>query len=84
MLPLIEDMLWETIGDGHPLHILILYLPTCSPELNSIELVFHMQAKLAVEANNGYTPLQWALRLSNEAVAEDLKNLTKNLMDQAG
>jgi hypothetical protein len=41
-------------------------------------------AKLAVEANNGYTPLQWALRLSNEAVAEELKNLTKNGTDQAG
>jgi transposase len=32
----IEDMLWETIVDGHPLHILIMYLPTCSPELNPI------------------------------------------------
>jgi ankyrin repeat protein len=41
-------------------------------------------AKLAVEANNGYTPLQWALRLSNGAVAEELKNLTKNRTDQAG
>jgi hypothetical protein len=40
----IEDMLWETIVDGHPLHILALYLPTCSPELNLIELVFHIPA----------------------------------------
>lgn len=32
-------------------------------------------AHLAVEANNGYTPLQWALRLSNESVAEALKEL---------
>jgi hypothetical protein len=32
-------------------------------------------AHLAVEANNGYTPLQWALRLSNESVAETLKAL---------
>jgi transposase len=37
----IKDMLWETIIDGHPLHILVLCLPTCSPELNPIELVFH-------------------------------------------
>ena len=40
----IEDMLWETIVDGRPLHILVLYLPTRSPELNPIELVFHILA----------------------------------------
>jgi transposase len=40
----IEDMIWETIVDGRPLHILVLYLPTCSPELNPIELVFHILA----------------------------------------
>ena len=32
-------------------------------------------AQLAVEANNGYTPLLWAQRLSNEQVAEKLKEL---------
>jgi transposase len=32
----IEDMLWETIVNGHPLHIIVIYLPTCSPELNPI------------------------------------------------
>jgi hypothetical protein len=41
----IEDMLWETIVlDGHPLHILVISLPTRSPELNQIELVFHILA----------------------------------------
>ncbi len=40
----IEDMLWETIVDGRPLHILVIYLPTRSPELNPIELVFHILA----------------------------------------
>ncbi len=40
----VEDMLWETIVDGRPLHILVLYLPTRSPELNPIELVFHILA----------------------------------------
>ena len=29
-------------------------------------------ADLSVEANNGYTPLQWAQRLSNDEVAEEL------------
>jgi Ankyrin repeats (3 copies) len=32
-------------------------------------------AKLMVEAHNGYTPLQWAVRLSNEQVAEELTNI---------
>jgi hypothetical protein len=42
----VEDMLWETIiADGHPLHILVISLPTCcSPELNPKELVFHILA----------------------------------------
>jgi transposase len=39
-----EDMLWETIIDGRPLHILVIFLPTRSPELNPIELVFHILA----------------------------------------
>jgi hypothetical protein len=40
----IEDMLWETTIDGHPLHIFVVYLPTCSPELNLMELVLHILA----------------------------------------
>ncbi len=40
----IEDMLWETIVDGFPLHVLVIYLPTRSPELNPIELIFHILA----------------------------------------
>jgi hypothetical protein len=40
----IEDMLWETIVDGCPLHILVIALPTRSPELNPIKLVFHILA----------------------------------------
>jgi transposase len=40
----IEDMLWDTIVDGLPLHVLVIYLPTRSPELNPIELIFHILA----------------------------------------
>jgi transposase len=40
----IEDMLWETIVDGFPLHVLVIYLPTHSPELNPIKLIFHILA----------------------------------------
>jgi transposase len=38
----IKDMLWDTIIDGCLLHILMIYLPSHSPELNPIELVFHI------------------------------------------
>ena len=38
----IETLLWETLIDGRPLHVLVVYLPTRSPELNPIEFVFHI------------------------------------------
>jgi transposase len=37
-----EQFFWETIVDGRPLHVLVIYLPTRSPELNPIELIFHI------------------------------------------
>jgi hypothetical protein len=39
---IVEDILWETIIDCCPLHILVISLLTRSPELNPIELVFHI------------------------------------------
>ena len=39
---IVEQMLWDTVIDGMPLNVLVLYLPTRSPELNPIELVFHI------------------------------------------
>jgi hypothetical protein len=38
----LETLLWETPIEGRPLHVLIVYLPTRSPELNPIEFVFHI------------------------------------------
>eukprot|EP00957_Ditylum_brightwellii_P036331 2751394-Ditylum_brightwellii.AAC.1 len=39
---ILPDMLWETIGpNGNPLRINVLLMPTRSPELNLIELIFH-------------------------------------------
>jgi hypothetical protein len=37
-----EFFFWETIVYGHPLHVLVIYLPTRSPGLNPIELIFHI------------------------------------------
>jgi hypothetical protein len=38
----IETLLWEAPIDGRPLYVLVVYLPTCSPELNPIKFVFHI------------------------------------------
>lgn len=38
----VEDFLWNHEVDGSPLRVLCLFLPTRSPELNPIELVFHI------------------------------------------
>ena len=38
----LEELLWNTIVNGKPLNCLVIYLPTRSPELNPIELVFHI------------------------------------------
>jgi transposase len=36
----LEAWFWDLIMDGRPLHVLVIYLPTISPELNPIKLVF--------------------------------------------
>jgi transposase len=41
----LADLLWDVEVDGSPLNVLVLPLPTCSPELNPIELVFHILAR---------------------------------------
>jgi transposase len=38
----VETLLWEMPIEGRPLHILVVYLATHSPELNAIEFVFHI------------------------------------------
>jgi hypothetical protein len=41
----VEDLLWDTEIDGRPLNVLVIFLPTRSPELNPIELIFHILAR---------------------------------------
>jgi hypothetical protein len=38
----LEEWFWENIVDGHPLHVLVVYLSTRSPKLNPIKLIFHI------------------------------------------
>jgi transposase len=38
----LEEYFWNAIIDGPPLNVLVVYLPTRSPELNPIELIFHI------------------------------------------
>ena len=42
---IIEDLLWECKIAGRPLRILTVFLPTRSPELNPIELIFHILSR---------------------------------------
>jgi hypothetical protein len=42
---IVEDLLWDIVVDGEPLHVLVIYLPARAPELNPIELVFHILAR---------------------------------------
>ena len=41
----LQEILWQTKVDDKPLNVLVLFLPTRSPELNPIELIFHILAK---------------------------------------
>lgn len=42
---IVEDLLWNRQVNGAPLHVLVVCLPTRSPELNPIELLFHVLAR---------------------------------------
>jgi hypothetical protein len=42
---IVENLLWDYQLNGVPLRVLVVYLPTRSPELNPIELLFHVLAR---------------------------------------
>jgi len=44
----------------------------------AVRVLAHHRATLNVEAQNGYTPLTWAVRLSNDDVKEELKTLIES------
>jgi len=51
----VEDLLWDTVVDGRPLHVVVVCLPTRSPEHNPIECIFHILAARPCLQS----PLQW-------------------------
>jgi hypothetical protein len=39
----LEEFLWDCLdSEGDPMHILVVFLPAYAPELNPIELCWHM------------------------------------------
>jgi transposase len=42
---IVENLLWECQVNGTPLRVLIVCLPTRSPKLNPVELLFHVLAR---------------------------------------
>lgn len=46
--------------------------------VSAVQVLARHGANLSMEANNGYSPVQWAKRLSNELVEEALKELIQN------
>ena len=42
---IVADLLWSVEFNGQPLNVLVVPLPTRSPKLNPIELVFHILAR---------------------------------------
>jgi hypothetical protein len=49
-----------------------LHFAAGANSVETVQVLVQHGAKLDVEANNGYTPIQWAQRLSNDQVAKEL------------
>ena len=56
-----------------------LHFAAGANSFEAIRVLAHHGADLNVEANNGYTPVQWAHRLSNEPLAEELRKLVSEV-----
>eukprot|EP00536_Pseudo-nitzschia_multiseries_P006232 jgi/Psemu1/324253/estExt_fgenesh1_pg.C_1300015 len=62
-----------------------LHFAAGSNSVAAVRVLAHHGALLNVEAQNGYTPLSWANRLSNDGVANELKDLMNSVgTDQSG
>lgn len=84
----IVEFMWNAIGpDGRPLRVFVLFLPTYSPELNSIELVFRTIPQ-RMKALRRRKPRRFKRRgqmWAAEKVLDGMSHrLMKSLMIQAG
>jgi len=62
-----------------------LHFAAGANSVEAVRVLAHHGSMLNVEAQNGYTPLAWSARLSNEGVAEELRELMSRLgTDQSG
>lgn len=62
-----------------------LHFAAGANSVEAVRVLAHHGSILNVEAHNGYTPLAWSVRLSNEGVAEELRELMSRLgTDQSG
>ncbi|CAJ1949398.1 unnamed protein product [Cylindrotheca closterium] len=59
-----------------------LHFAAGSNSVESVQVLARHGAKLSLEANNGYSPVQWARRLSNDEVEEALTELMQNESNQ--
>lgn len=59
-----------------------LHFAAGSNSVESVQALARHGAKLSLEANNGYSPVQWARRLSNGEVEEALTELMQNESNQ--
>ena len=80
----VEHFLWNHVVNGQPLRILCLFLPTRSPELNPIELVFHILVRRMKSFHYRSTaPLDETLvhrikRIFDDMQLETIKNCAKH------
>lgn len=52
-----------------------LHFAVGANSVRAVQILCRFGADWTVEANNGYTPLQWAVRLQQDAVAEELRTI---------
>jgi hypothetical protein len=80
-----EEWFWEKIVDGRPLHALTIYLPMRLPELNPIELNFHIFSgqirSYRIQRNDGpvnQAVIRYGCMVMNNILYETLLNCYKH------
>lgn len=71
---IVENLLWDYPLNGVPMRVLIVYLPTRSPELNPIELLFHILARRISS---------WQYRMADEGPNAVVEQASKVMNDMS-